>query len=73
MKATLVKISLPFGNNFDISLFSKQKNFLLVGTADGNLAIFEDKSVKVNVECILHKNLCSLFYVCSTPAPSKWL
>uniref|UniRef100_A0A8C3WD28 non-specific serine/threonine protein kinase n=1 Tax=Catagonus wagneri TaxID=51154 RepID=A0A8C3WD28_9CETA len=25
---------------------SKQKNFLLVGTADGNLAIFEDKSVK---------------------------
>ncbi|KAM6214295.1 leucine-rich repeat serine/threonine-protein kinase 2 [Rhynchocyon petersi] len=25
---------------------SKQKNFLLVGTADGNLAIFEDKAVK---------------------------
>uniref|UniRef100_A0A4X1U4F8 non-specific serine/threonine protein kinase n=1 Tax=Sus scrofa TaxID=9823 RepID=A0A4X1U4F8_PIG len=25
---------------------SKQKNFLLVGTADGNLAVFEDKSVK---------------------------
>uniref|UniRef100_A0A452VIK9 non-specific serine/threonine protein kinase n=1 Tax=Ursus maritimus TaxID=29073 RepID=A0A452VIK9_URSMA len=25
---------------------SKQKNFLLVGTADGNLAIFEDKTVK---------------------------
>ncbi|XP_073939233.1 leucine-rich repeat serine/threonine-protein kinase 2 isoform X2 [Castor canadensis] len=25
---------------------SKQKNFLLVGTADGNLAIFEDKMVK---------------------------
>lgn len=29
-----------------ISKQSKQKNFLLVGTADGNLAIFEDKSVK---------------------------
>ncbi|XP_054383099.1 leucine-rich repeat serine/threonine-protein kinase 2 isoform X3 [Pongo abelii] len=26
---------------------SKQKNFLLVGTADGNLAIFEDKTVKL--------------------------
>ncbi|XP_064140452.1 leucine-rich repeat serine/threonine-protein kinase 2 isoform X3 [Loxodonta africana] len=26
---------------------SKQKNFLLVGTADGNLAIFEDKAVKI--------------------------
>uniref|UniRef100_A0A8C0TPS5 Leucine-rich repeat serine/threonine-protein kinase 2 n=1 Tax=Canis lupus familiaris TaxID=9615 RepID=A0A8C0TPS5_CANLF len=25
---------------------SKQRNFLLVGTADGNLAIFEDKTVK---------------------------
>nr|XP_012385566.2 leucine-rich repeat serine/threonine-protein kinase 2 [Dasypus novemcinctus] len=28
------------------SKLSKQKNFLLVGTADGNLAIFEDKTVK---------------------------
>ncbi|XP_042533479.1 leucine-rich repeat serine/threonine-protein kinase 2 isoform X2 [Dipodomys spectabilis] len=27
---------------------SKQKNFLLVGTANGNLAIFEDKAVKCN-------------------------
>uniref|UniRef100_A0A2K6T5Q6 non-specific serine/threonine protein kinase n=1 Tax=Saimiri boliviensis boliviensis TaxID=39432 RepID=A0A2K6T5Q6_SAIBB len=26
---------------------SKQKNFLLVGTADGNIAIFEDKAVKL--------------------------
>uniref|UniRef100_A0A2K5F0K9 Leucine-rich repeat serine/threonine-protein kinase 2 n=1 Tax=Aotus nancymaae TaxID=37293 RepID=A0A2K5F0K9_AOTNA len=26
---------------------SKQKNFLLVGTADGNIAIFEDKTVKL--------------------------
>jgi hypothetical protein len=51
--------------------FSKQKNFLLVGTADGNLAIFEDKMVKVNVKYILIKfyfksfvlYISSLFYV----------
>lgn len=48
-------ISAFFYNNFDIFSFSKQKNFLLVGTADGNLAIFEDKTVKVNVESILHQ------------------
>lgn len=46
-----------FYNNFDIFSFSKQKNFLLVGTADGNLAIFEDKTVKVNVESILHQKI----------------
>lgn len=54
-----------FCDNFGISPFSKQSNFLLVGTADGHLIIFEDKAVKVNVECILHKGvfLMSLFYI----------
>lgn len=28
-----------------------------MGTADGNLAVFEDKSVKVHVECLLFQNL----------------
>jgi hypothetical protein len=28
-----------------------------VGTADGNLMIFEDKAVKVNAECLLHKSV----------------
>lgn len=36
--------------------FSKQKNFFLVGTADGRLAVFEDKAVKVDL----------FFAVCST-------
>ncbi|XP_066225062.1 leucine-rich repeat serine/threonine-protein kinase 2 isoform X1 [Saccopteryx leptura] len=37
-------ITCLYCNSF--SKQSKQKNFLLVGTADGNLAIFEDKTVK---------------------------
>lgn len=36
--------------------FSKQKNFFLVGTADGRLAVFEDRAVKVDL----------FFAVCST-------
>lgn len=50
-------------NNFNIFPFSKQKNFLLVGTADGNLVIFEDKTVKVNVECILRQNYFVLSFM----------
>ena len=49
-----------------------------MGTADGNLAIFEDKSVKVNIEHILHQNLnCFMFihqhpFVATfTPAAAK--
>ncbi|XP_025257791.1 leucine-rich repeat serine/threonine-protein kinase 2 isoform X2 [Theropithecus gelada] len=38
-------ITCLYCNSF--SKQSKQKNFLLVGTADGNLAIFEDKTVKL--------------------------
>lgn len=52
-------------NKFNFSRFSKQSNFLLVGTADGNLVIFEDNTIKVNVEYILHKSvfLKTWFYV----------
>uniref|UniRef100_A0A8I3WEL6 Leucine-rich repeat serine/threonine-protein kinase 2 n=1 Tax=Callithrix jacchus TaxID=9483 RepID=A0A8I3WEL6_CALJA len=38
-------ITCLYCNSF--SKQSKQKNFLLVGTADGNIAIFEDKTVKL--------------------------
>ncbi|KAM8802869.1 leucine-rich repeat serine/threonine-protein kinase 2 [Rhynchonycteris naso] len=37
-------VTCLYCNSF--SKLSKQKKFLLVGTADGNLAIFEDKTVK---------------------------
>ena len=52
-------------NKFNFFRFSKQSNFLLVGTADGNLVIFEDNTIKVNVEYILHKSvfLKTWFYV----------
>lgn len=46
-----------FCNNFGIFPFSKQSHFLLVGTADGNLMIFEDKTIKVNVEYIVYKSV----------------
>lgn len=44
-------------NKFNFFHFSKQSNFLLVGTADGNLVIFEDNTIKVNGEYILHKSV----------------
>lgn len=52
-------------NKFNFFHFSKQSNFLLVGTADGNLVIFEDNTIKVNIEYILHKSvfLKTWFYV----------
>lgn len=34
--------------------FSKQKNFFLVGTADGRLAVFEDRAVKVSLFFDVH-------------------
>ena len=59
-EAILVSIIIVFTAILTFFSFSKQKNFLLVGTADGNLAIFEDKTVKVNIEHILHQNLIVL-------------
>ena len=45
-----------------------------MGTADGNLAIFEDKSVKVNIEHILHQNLnCFMFIHQHPPSDYKLL
>lgn len=41
-----------------------------MGTADGNLAIFEDKTVKVNVESVLHQKIFKffiLYMLISTP------
>ena len=49
----LIKAFLEF---IILFYFSKQKNFFLVGTADGRLAVFEDRAVKVDW----------FFAVCST-------
>lgn len=46
---------------FVLFYFSKQKNFFLVGTADGTLAVFEDRAVKVDL----------FFLVCSKNAASN--
>lgn len=42
----LIKAFLEF---IILFYFSKQKNFFLVGTADGKLAVFEDRAVKVDL------------------------
>lgn len=38
--------------------FSKQKNFFLVGTADGKLAVFEDRAVKVDLFFAVYSTEC---------------
>lgn len=42
-----------------------------MGTADGNLAIFEDKTVKVNIKHILHQILNCFMFVHQHP-PSDY-
>lgn len=70
-EAILISIIIVFTTILTFFSFSKQKNFLLVGTADGNLAIFEDKTVKVNIEHILHQNLNCFMFVHHQP-PSDY-
>lgn len=50
---------------FDVFPSSKQRNFLFVGTANGNLAIFEDKMVKVSAYSNLYQNLFYMYSLLS--------